>query len=164
MIPFQALLTPVFIELDMLGLSDSRLGLVLLYATFNLPFGVFVMKNTFHTIPAEVEEAAAVDGASTMQTFRQVLLPLVIPGLATVMLYAFLWSWTEFVAAYALITSDDLTPVPVALQNLALGQYGSVNFGFLIAGTVLAMLPCIVLYLSLQRYYVRGLLAGSVKS
>jgi len=164
MIPFQALLTPVFLELDVLHLTNSRIGLVLFYTTFNLPFGVFVMRNTFHTIPVEIEESAAVDGATIPKTLRHVLLPLVVPGLATVTLYAFLWSWTEFLAALTLLTDDSKIPVAVALQNLALGQYGTVNFGYLIAGTVLAMLPCVILYLSLQRYYVQGLLAGSVKS
>jgi ABC-type glycerol-3-phosphate transport system permease component len=98
-LPFQALLTPLFLEMHSLGLLNSLVGLALFYTTFNLPFGVFVMRNTFLQIPWELSEAAAVDGASTARTLLSVLRPLVVPGIATTVLYAFLFSWTEFVGA-----------------------------------------------------------------
>ena len=163
MVPFQALLTPLFLEMHTLGLTNSLLGLALFYTTFNLPFGVFVMRNTFLQIPWELSEAAAVDGASTVRTLVSVLRPLVVPGIATTVLYAFLFSWTEFVGALTFLTSDDLYTLPLALLNMEYGSVGQVNFGYLEAGAVIAMIPCILLYIGLQRYYIRGLTAGVVK-
>jgi multiple sugar transport system permease protein len=163
MIPFQALLTPLFLEMHVLGLTNNLAGLALFYTTFNLPFGVFVMRNTFMQIPWELSEAAAVDGASASRTLISVLRPLVIPGIATTVLYAFLFSWTEFVGALTFITSNNLYTLPLALLNLEYGSVGQVNFGYLEAGAVIAMIPCVVLYLGLQRFYIRGLVAGVIK-
>ena len=163
MIPFQALLTPLFLEMHTLGLTNNLAGLALFYTTFNLPFGVFVMRNTFLQIPWELSEAAAVDGASPSRTLISVLRPLVVPGIATTVLYAFLLSWTEFVGALTFITSNNLYTLPLALLNLEYGSVGQVNFGYLEAGAVIAMIPCVVLYLGLQRFYIRGLMAGVVK-
>lgn len=163
MIPFQAVLTPLFLELNFLHLTNSRLGLILFYTTFNLPFGVFVMRNTFAQIPQELEDSAHVDGASLMRTLVFVLRPLVVPGIATTILYAFLFSWTEFLGALTFITDDDLLTLPVALLNVETGTYGQVNYGYLVSGAVIAMIPCLVLYVALQRYYVQGLASGAVK-
>jgi multiple sugar transport system permease protein len=163
MIPFQALLTPLFLEMHSLGLTNSLTGLALFYTTFNLPFGVFVMRNTFLQIPWELSEAAAVDGASTARTLVSVLRPLIVPGIATTVLYAFLFSWTEFVGALTFLTSNNLYTLPLALLNLEYGSVGQVNFGYLEAGAVIAMIPCVLLYLGLQRFYVRGLMSGVVK-
>jgi multiple sugar transport system permease protein len=163
MIPFQALLTPLFLEMHSLGLTNNLAGLALFYTTFNLPFGVFVMRNTFLQIPWELSEAAAVDGASPARTLISVLRPLVVPGIATTVLYAFLFSWTEFVGALTFLTSNNLYTLPLALLNLEYGSVGQVNFGYLEAGAVIAMVPCVVLYLGLQRFYIRGLMAGVVK-
>jgi len=163
MVPFQALLTPLFLEMHTLRLTNSLLGLALFYTTFNLPFGVFVMRNTFLQIPWELSEQAAVDGAGAGRTLVSVLRPLVVPGIATTVLYAFLFSWTEFVGALTFLTSNDLYTLPLALLNMEYGSVGQVNFGYLEAGAVIAMIPCVVLYVLLQRYYIRGLTSGVVK-
>lgn len=163
MVPFQAILTPLFLELGFLHLLDSRIGLVLFYSTFNLPFGVFVMRNSFTAVPNELEEAAYCDGATVFTTLRSVLLPVVVPGVATTMLYAFLFAWTEFLGALTFITDINKLTLPVALLNVETGTFGTVNFGFLIAGAVIAMVPCAVLYVTLQRFYVTGITAGGVK-
>jgi multiple sugar transport system permease protein len=163
MVPFQAILTPLFLELSVLHLLDSRIGLVLFYSTFNLPFGVFVMRNNFLAIPNELDEAAYCDGATVLTTLRSVLLPLVTPGVATTMLYAFLFAWTEFLGALTFITNIKLLTLPVALLNVETGTFGQVNFGYLVAGAVIAMVPCAVLYVTLQRFYVTGITVGGVK-
>jgi multiple sugar transport system permease protein len=163
MIPFQAILTPLFLQLNIMRLTDNLLGLVLFYSTVNLPFGVFVMRNAFLSVPAELEDAAHVDGAGTFGALVHVLRPLVLPGVATTALYAFLASWTEFLGALTFLTQQRLYTLPVALLNLQQGAYGQVDYGFLAAGAVVAMIPCVVLYVALQRYYVAGLTAGSVK-
>jgi multiple sugar transport system permease protein len=163
MVPFQAILTPLFLEFSFLHLLDSRLGLILFYTTFNLPFGVFVMRNSFMAAPNELEEAAYCDGATVVTTLRTVLLPLVIPGVATTMLYAFLFAWTEFLGALTFITNINRLTLPVALLNVETGTFGQVNYGFLIAGAVMAMVPCALLYITLQRFYVTGITAGGIK-
>ena len=164
MVPFQALLTPLFLELHFFHLTNSLLGLVIIYSTFNLPFGVFVMRNTFGQIPRELVDSANVDGAGVMGTLVMVLRPLVLPGMATTAIYAFLYSWNEFLQALTFLTSDNLLTLPVKLFNIEIGTYGAINFGYLSAGVVIAMVPCTVLYLALQRYYVRGLISGALKA
>ncbi|MFD6443843.1 carbohydrate ABC transporter permease [Promicromonospora sp. NPDC060204] len=163
MIPFQAILTPLYLQMNVMGLTDSLLGLVLFYTTVNLPFGIFVMRNTFAAVPTELEDSAHVDGAGTLRILVSVLRPLVVPGTATAALYAFLASWTEFLGALTFLTDSSLYTLPVSLVNLQQGAYGQVNFGVLAAGSVIAMIPCVILYVALQRYYVAGLASGSVK-
>ncbi|NAZ84813.1 ABC transporter permease subunit [Kineococcus sp. T90] len=163
MVPFQAIITPLYLQMNAMGLTDSRLGLVLFYSTVNLPFGVFVMRNAFETIPAEIEDSAHVDGAGTFRTLVSVLRPMLVPGIATSALYAFLASWTEFLGALTFLTDDRKYTLPLSLVNLQAGAYGSVNFGYLVAGAVVAMIPCVVLYVALQRFYVAGLASGAVK-
>jgi multiple sugar transport system permease protein len=163
MIPFQAVLTPLFVEMHFLHLLNSLAGLALFYTAFNLPFGVYVMRNSFLQVPRDLLDAARVDGASVMRTLVSVLRPLVLPGIATTALYAFLFSWTEFLAALIFLTNDSLFTLPVALINVESGNYGAVNYGLLLAGAVIAMIPCVVVYVSLQRFYVRGLVSGALK-
>jgi multiple sugar transport system permease protein len=163
MVPFQAIITPLYLQMNAMGLTDSRLGLVLFYSTVNLPFGVFVMRNAFENVPAEIEDSARVDGAGTMRALVSVLRPLLIPGMATTALYAFLASWTEFLGALTFLTDDRLYTLPLSLVNLQAGAYGAVDFGYLVAGAVVAMVPCVILYVALQRFYVAGLASGAVK-
>ena len=163
MIPFQAVLIPLFLELHTMHLLNSLLGLSLFYTTFNLPVGVYVMRNSFLQIPHEIADAARVDGASVMKSLVSVFRPLVMPGIATTALYAFLFSWTEFLGAVSFLTNDSLFTLPVALSNVETGTYGAVNYGLLLAGAVIAMIPCVVVYVALQRYYVRGLVSGALK-
>jgi len=163
MIPFQAVLTPLFLEMHALHLLNSLIGLALFYTTFNLPVGVYVMRNSFLQVPRELVDAARVDGASVMTTLVSVFRPLIMPGIATTALYAFLFSWTEFLGALSFLTNDSLFTLPVALSNVETGTYGAVNYGLLLAGAVIAMIPCVVVYVALQRYYVRGLVSGALK-
>ena len=163
MIPFQAVLTPLFIELNYLHLTNSLVGLILIYSTFSLPFGVFVMRNTFQQVPRELMESAEVDGAGLVATLVRVLRPLIVPGLATTAIYAFLYSWTEFLQALTFLETDGKLTLPVKLFNIETSTYGAINYGYMSSGIVIAMVPCLVLYLSLQRYYVQGLMSGAVK-
>ncbi len=163
MIPFQAVLTPLFLELHFLHLLNSLIGLALFNTTFILPLGAFVMRNSFLQVPQELADAARVDGASVTKSLVAVFRPLVMPGIATTALYAFLFSWTEFLGALSFLTNDSLFTLPVALSNAETGTYGAVNYGLLLAGAVIAMIPCVVVYVSLQRFYVRGLVSGALK-
>lgn len=121
------------------------------------------MRNAFSSVPRDLEDSAHVDGTGTLRLITSVLRPLILPGAATVALYAFLASWTEFLGALTFLTQQQLYTLPVALVNLQSGAYGEVNFGFLVAGAVVAMIPCVILYIALQRFYVSGLASGAVK-
>ncbi|MCU1432491.1 MAG: putative transporter permease protein [Actinotalea sp.] len=164
MVPLQALLTPLYVTLLELNLNDSLLGLACVYTMSQVPFGVFVMRNAFASIPAEIEEAAWMDGCTILGAAWRVSLRLVGPGLATVALFAFFTAWNEFLAALVMLSTDSHFTLPVLLQNLTTGQFGTIDWGMLQVGVLATSLPCVVIFLLLQRYYVEGLLAGSVKS
>jgi len=163
MIPFQAIITPLYIVLKDLGLQNSLLGLAIVYTTFQLPFGLFLMRNSFAALPASLEEAALMDGCNTLGAMLRVMLPVAIPGLITTALLTFFTAWNEFFAALILISDQAKFTLPVTLTLISSGVFGSVNWGLLEAGVALTIIPCIVIYLLLQRYYVGGLLSGAVK-
>jgi multiple sugar transport system permease protein len=163
MVPFQAILTPLYLQMNLMRLTDSLFGLVLFNTTVNLPFGILVMRNAFATVPGELEDSAHIDGAGAFRIVTSVLRPLILPGAATVALYAFLAAWTEFLGALTFLTDRNLYTIPVALVNLQQGSYGQIDYGLLAAGAVIAMIPCVVLYVALQRFYVAGLASGAVK-
>lgn len=163
MIPFQSILTPLFLVLKFLKLQNSLVGLVLIYATFQLPFSVFMMRNAFDAVPKALIEAARIDGASQWTILRRIMMPIALPGVATVALFAFLNSWNEFMAALIFLSDQSKFTLPIMLVNVSSGIYGIIDWGALQAGITMTMIPCLVLFLLLQRYYVRGLTAGAVK-
>lgn len=163
MIPFQSILTPLFLVLKYLHLQNSQLGLILIYTTFQLPFSIFMMRNAFDAVPRALVEAATIDGASQATLLLRILVPLAFPGVATIALFAFLNSWNEFLAALIFISDQNKFTLPIMLVNVSTGQYGIIDWGALQAGVTITMLPCLVLFLLLQRYYVRGMTAGAVK-
>jgi multiple sugar transport system permease protein len=163
MIPFQAIITPLFMVLKTLHLSNSLVGLTIVYITFNLPFGLFVMRNAFASMPTTLEEAAMVDGCGILGALRHVALPIAVPGLVTTALLTFFASWNEFFAALILITDQDKFTLPVTLTLVSSGQFGTVNWGALQAGVALTVIPCVIAYVLLQRYYVSGMLSGALK-
>lgn len=163
MIPFQSILTPLFLLLTRLGLQNTLAGLVLVYVTLQLPFSIFMMRNAFDAVPREIEEAARIDGAGSLQLLARVMLPLVFPGIVTVALFAFLAAWNEFLAALILLTDQDKFTLPILMTAVRSGRFGAVNWGAVQAGVTVMMVPCLILFLALQRFYIRGLTAGAVK-
>jgi multiple sugar transport system permease protein len=163
MIPFQSILTPLFLLLTWLGLQNTLAGLVLIYVTLQLPFSIFMMRNAFDAVPREIEEAARIDGAGSIQLLARVMLPLVFPGIVTVALFAFLAAWNEFLAALILLTDQDKFTLPILMTAVRSGRFGAVNWGAVQAGVTVMMIPCLILFLALQRFYIRGLTAGAVK-
>ncbi len=163
MIPYQALLVPIYLMFSKLGLTATHLGLAILHTILQLPFSVYLMRNSFEAIPIELEEAAQVDGASTLFTFRRVFLPLTLPGMVTVALFAFINSWNEFIGALLLMNTEKSFTIPIMLTGVASGDFGSVDWGALQASVMISLLPCLIVYLCLQKYYVSGFLAGAVK-
>lgn len=163
MIPFQSILTPLFLILKVLGLQNNLFGLVLIYVTFQLPFSVFMMRNAFDAVPKALIEAARIDGASQATILRRIMLPIALPGVATVAMFAFLNSWNEFLAALIFLSDQNRFTLPIMLVNVSSGLYGIIDWGALQAGITVTMVPCVLLFLFLQRYYVGGLTAGAVK-
>jgi multiple sugar transport system permease protein len=163
MIPFQSILTPLFLILTKLGLQNTLTGIVLIYVTLQLPFSIFMMRNAFDAVPKEIEDAARVDGASVFAVLYRIMLPLVLPGVATVAIFAFLASWNEFLAALILLTDQNKYTLPVLMAAVRSGQFGTIDWGAVQSGVTLMMAPCLLLFLLLQRYYIRGLTAGAVK-
>jgi multiple sugar transport system permease protein len=163
MIPFQSVVTPLFLVLSFLRLQNSLIGLTLVYATLQLPFSVFMMRNAFDTVPREIEEAARIDGCSTFAMLTRVMLPLVVPGLVTVCIFAFLGSWNEFLGALILLTDNDLYTLPILVTAVRSGLYGTIDWGAVQAGVTVMMIPCLMIFLLLQRYYMRGLTSGAIK-
>ncbi|MFT2213919.1 carbohydrate ABC transporter permease [Rhizobium giardinii] len=163
MIPFQSMLTPLFIILAKLGLNNSLYGLMLIYVTLQLPFSVFMVRNAFDAVPKEIEEAARIDGARDLKLLVRVLLTLVMPGVATVSIFAFLNAWNEFLAALVLLSSNENYTLPVLMTAVRAGRLGAINWGAVQAGVTVMVIPCLFVFLLLQRYYMRGLMAGAVK-
>ena len=163
MIPFQSILTPIFLVLTKLGLHNTLTGLVGVYVTLQLPFSIFMMRNAFDAVPREIEEAARMDGAGNATMLLKVMLPLVWPGVVTIALFAFLGAWNEFLAALVLMTDQSKFTLPVMMTALQSGRFGAIDWGAVQAGVTVMMVPCLILFLVLQRFYIRGLMAGAVK-
>ena len=163
MIPFQSILTPLFLLMSAVKMQNTLFGLALVYITFQLPFGVFMMRNSFDAVPREIEEAALLDGCSTWKMLTTVMFVLVRPGIITVAVYAFLNAWNEFLAALIIMTQEVNFTLPIMLTSVRSGYYGAIDWGALQAGITVTILPCIILFLFLQRYYLQGLMGGAVK-
>lgn len=163
MVPYATMLLPLYILLGNLGLGDSLVGLGLVQVVFQLPFAILIMRNAFESVPRELEEAAAIDGCGPVGQLRHVSLKIVSPGVVTVALFAFLASWNEFLAPLIFLNTGESFTLPLVLNNVRSGTFGEIDFGALQAGVTVAMLPCLVLYLLLQRFYVSGLLNGALR-
>lgn len=163
MVPHATLVLPLYFMFARAGMQDSLVAVGLVLTVFQLPFSIFLMRNSFEAIPVELEEAARVDGASSIAVFLRVSLPLVLPGVVTVALFAFLVSWNEFFIPLLLLNDGSTFTLSVMLVNIRTGAYGSIDWGLLQAGTTVAILPCLVLYLLLQRFYIGGLTEGALR-
>jgi multiple sugar transport system permease protein len=165
MIPFQAIMIPLFLVLRALSLNNTLLGLAMVYITAQLPFGIFIMRNVFATIPRDIEEAALIDGCSPLRMLYRVMLPLVMPGIITIGLFAFFNAWNELFAALIYLTDSDKYTLPLLLATARTnpGLFGGTNWGGLQASVTITMVPCLLLFMFLQRYYVSGLTGGAVK-
>ena len=163
MIPYQALLVPIYMMFAKIGLANTQVGLAVIHTILQVPFSVYLMRNNFEGVPRELEEAAVIDGAGSFQCFSRVALPLVLPGVVTIALFAFITSWNELLAALILMNKETEFTVPIMLVGVRTGHMFSVDWGALQAGIIVSIIPCLAIYLFLQKYYVSGLLSGAVK-
>ncbi|HEX5581460.1 MAG TPA: carbohydrate ABC transporter permease [Gemmatimonadaceae bacterium] len=159
--PQVSLVSPLYVMLRALRLIDTHAGLVLPYTTFALPLAVWLLVGYFRQLPADLEEAALVDGATRLEALRHVVLPLAAPGLATAAVLTFVYCWNEFLFALSFTVSPERQTVPVAIA-LFRGQY-QVPWGQILAAAVVATAPVAAAVLVLQRRIVQGLTAGAVK-
>ncbi|OLP55624.1 ABC transporter permease [Rhizobium rhizosphaerae] len=161
MFPLVMLVAPIFKMLSPLGLTNSLTGLVIVYTAFNVPFATFLMQSFFDGIPKDLEEAAMIDGASRFVAFRQIILPLTLPGIAATLGFVFTAAWSELLFALMLISGNASATFPVGLLTFV--SKFSVDFGQMMAAGVMALIPACLFFLLIQRYLVQGLTAGAVK-
>lgn len=162
MVPAILLLLPYFILMKRLSLLNSYTSLVLAYTSFCLPFCTWMLKGFFDSIPAELDDAAMIDGCSRIQVLVRVIIPLALPGVAATAVFAFLVSWNHYLFAMGLATSPSMYTLPVGIST-TIGEF-RVQWNELMAGAVIASLPAVIVYSYLERYFVQGLTAGAVKA
>jgi len=163
-VPYKALLTPMFLMFAKVQLTNSLLGLAIVHTAIQLPFSLYILRNSFAAVPLEMEEAAVMDGASSLQSLRFVFLPSTVPAIVTVALFAFITSWNEFLGALVMMSRGNRFTLPLILATSRTEtSLGGTDWGMLQAGITISIIPCVLVYLLLQRYYVSGLMSGAVK-
>jgi multiple sugar transport system permease protein len=160
MVPAIAILVPLFVLVSNLGLTNTYAGLILPYLA--APIGVFLMRQYFLGLPDELIQAARVDGASEFRIFWNVMLPLCGPALATLAILTFLGSWNNFIWPLVVAQTEDRYTLPVALALYSVGQ-NATQYGVLLAGAVVVVLPVIAIFLALQRHFVQGIAMTGIK-
>jgi N,N'-diacetylchitobiose transport system permease protein len=161
MIPFEALVIPLFIMARQTDMIDKLPALVFAYLAFVLPFTIWMLRGFIAAIPVELEEAAMVDGCSRMQAFRKILLPLVAPGLVATSIFAFIQAWNEFIFALTLMPAEAKQTLPIWLTSFST-RFGT-DWGGLMAASSLFTLPVVVFFLAVRKHVARGMTAGAVK-
>jgi len=160
-IPPLLLMVPIYVEMVDLGLVNTYWSVILLYSALNLPFNMYLMTAFFRSVPGELLEAARVDGASVHRIFGQIMLPLSIPAIATLVIFNALYVWNEFVFALLLLHDDSVRTLTVGVNQLV-GKF-FFDYPALLAGMLISSLPMVVVYLIFQKYLVRAISAGALK-
>jgi len=144
-----------------LGFTNTRLGIIFMYIATGLSFGIFLMNSFMSTVPVELEEAARIDGCSVLQTYFMVVFPLLKPAMATLVIMQSFQIWNDYLLASLYVSSKDLKTLTVAIQSLFSAQASDYNTAM--AAVVISVLPIAILFLSLQKYFIKGMTVGSVK-
>ncbi|GAA1408376.1 MULTISPECIES: carbohydrate ABC transporter permease [Oerskovia] len=160
--PVILIILPLFLILRTIGLTDSLVGLTLVHTTYTLPFALWMLQGYVSSIPIELEEAGSMDGASRLTVLRQIVFPLLMPGVVATAMFSFVSSWNEFFFALVLLQSPENYTLPITLK-MFIGGEGKVALGPLAAGAVLAAIPSIVFFSIMQKRLTGGLLSGAVK-
>lgn len=162
MFPFILVIIPLFLVMINIGLYDTRWGLVLVYVVFTLPFSLWMLRSYVNAIPRELEEAAAIDGASRLRTLTNIVAPLLWPGMAATAMFSFINSWNDFFFALVMLREPNAATLSLTLVRF-IGNDGNIRVGPLAAAAVLATIPSLLFFLLIQRKLVGGLLNGAVK-
>jgi raffinose/stachyose/melibiose transport system permease protein len=161
MVPIQVALAPLFSIMLDLGLINSRLGIILPYLAFGIPYQVFILAGFFSAIPTDLDEAARIDGTSNFQLYTRIVLPLAKPALAALFILDFVATWNEYAIASVLLQSQEVWTVPLSIQGFNTqftSLYGPLN-GYIF----MAVIPVLIIYVAFQKYFVSGTFAGAVK-
>jgi len=161
MLPGSSILIPLFQVIRVIGLLDTHTGMILVYTGFAIPFCTWLLNGYFRAIPADLEQAALIDGCNRFELLYRIILPLAAPAIIAVGTFAFLLSWNEFLFAFVFTKSNAQT-IAVGLRSAFLGQYVN-KYDQLFAASIIFSLPPIAIFVGLQRYFVQGLTAGAVK-
>lgn len=161
MFPPILLAIPYSLVMAKIGLTNTRIGLVIVYLSFSVPYAVWMLVGFFKTVPIGIEEAARVDGANKVITFVKIVLPLVAPGIVATAIYTFINAWNEFLYSLILINSTDLMTVSVALKSLQGAEI--LDWGSMMAASTLVVIPSVIFFTVIQRYIAGGMTEGSVK-
>lgn len=161
MFPLVMILAPIYKVMAPLGLTNSLLGLVLIYTAFNVPFATFLMQSFFDSIPKDLEESAMLEGCSRFMALRKVIIPLTLPGMAATLGFVFTAAWSELLFSLMLINKNEVMTFPVGLLSFV--SKFAVSWGDMMAAAVLALIPACLFFAFIQRYLVQGLTAGAVK-
>ncbi|MGH2722319.1 MAG: carbohydrate ABC transporter permease [Actinomycetota bacterium] len=161
MFPAVVLVVPLFVVMRRLGLLESHAGLVLAYLSFTCPLAIWILKGFVQGIPAELEEAAMLDGATRVGAMRRVVLPLLAPGLAATAIFSFIAAWNEFLFALTFVKDEQLRTLPVALQTFV--GLSQTDWGLIMAASVLYTAPVVLFFLLLHRRLVEGMVAGALR-
>lgn len=162
MVPFQSVMIPMYYLLRDVGILETYWAFIFPAIGFRLPFGIFLMRAFFRGLPAELGDASRTDGGNEWQVFRQVMLPLSWPGLATLVVFQFMWTWNEFAMPLIFVQQDDLRPISLGTMFFY-GRF-TADRGLIAAGVTIAMIPIVALYLILQRRFIEGITAGALKT
>ncbi len=166
MIPLQLAIVPLFFQMKQIGLLNSRLGLLIAYVAFGMPFAIFILTGFFKSLPSSLHESALIDGCGELRAFWSVMLPLARPGLITVGIFSFLGTWNEFFMAFMVLSgegSEAMRTLPLGLANITIvSQYRS-DWGMAFAGLVLMMMPTLLVYSVLQQHLTKGITVGALK-
>ncbi len=161
MLPFQVMLAPLFTLVNSFGLINTKVGIILPYLAFGVPYQVFILHGFFSEVPKELSEAALVDGASHFTIFRRIFLPISLPVLAALLILDFVATWNEFAMALVILQDNSTWTLPLGLMSFQ-SQFQS-DYGQLNAAIVMTVLPATIVYLIFQRYFVSGLTSGAIK-
>src|SRR5690625_5011568 len=159
--PTMLLLVPIHQLMSALNLVDNLWSLIIINVTFSAPFATWLMSGFFKSIHKTIDESASIDGAGKMRILFQIIIPLISPGIATISIYAFVVSWTEFAFASVLVSSEENRVLTVYLNQI-MGQY-NVNWGWTTAGAVLTLIPVIVFFAFVGKFFIKGLTEGAIK-
>ncbi len=161
MFPHIMLVVPLFLIIQRLGLFNTHAALIIAYTAFSLPFSIWMLRGFFEAIPKELEDAAAIDGASQLGTFHKIILPLAGPGLAAVAMYTFIRAWNEFLFALVFLQSSSLRTLPLGLASFQ--EEYTYRWDLMLAGGSIIAVPVLFFFLLMQRFIVQGLVGGAVK-
>src|ERR1700710_80038 len=161
MFPAVVFLMPLFLLMRWLGLVNTHGSLILTYLTFGLPLSIWLLKGFYDNIPIQLEQAARIDGATRLQAFVVIVMPLSVPGIIATAIYSFIGAWNEYIYAYTFLSKNDQLTLPIGIQRFF--SENTTDFPGLMAASFMMSVPVVVLFLVLQRYFVRALTEGAVK-